>query len=241
MGIGGILKGLLPLAGPIGGIASSAIDMFSQQHANKSNADNVQKQMDFQRQMSNTAYQRGTKDMEAAGLNPALAYQQGGASSQPGATATVQPLAQNTASKFATALDTYQTIASGAAQRELLREQATAAGASARLSETQAAIGRPEAIAGRDEGYVSTRFRTLMAENFQRREAATNYPARFRADIANIGANTASLQAQAQRARSETTLNEQLFQNDFFRQKIAPYLNSTNAASTAARNLLRRF
>lgn len=62
------------------------------QEANAQNIALAQKQMDFQQYNSNTAYQRAVQDMRAAGLNPALAYQNGGASSPSGAAATVNPV-----------------------------------------------------------------------------------------------------------------------------------------------------
>lgn len=43
----------------------------------------------FQREMSNTAYQRGMADMRSAGLNPMLAARIGGASTPPGAAASI--------------------------------------------------------------------------------------------------------------------------------------------------------
>lgn len=42
------------------------------------------KAMNFSKEMSNTSYQRGMKDMRRAGLNPILAYKQGGASEPTG-------------------------------------------------------------------------------------------------------------------------------------------------------------
>jgi len=78
----GLLATLLP------GVATGLISGLGSYYGAKQQADAqrdvAQSQMDFQERMSNTAYQRVTADMKAAGINPMLAFSEGGASSPSG-------------------------------------------------------------------------------------------------------------------------------------------------------------
>ncbi|UYD39199.1 MAG: DNA pilot protein [Wigfec virus K19_141] len=65
-------------------------DARAQERANKENKLEAQINREFQERMSSTAYQRAMDDMKKSGLNPMLAYQQGGASVPSGSQATVQ-------------------------------------------------------------------------------------------------------------------------------------------------------
>ncbi len=84
---------MLPL---IGAAIAGGASLYGASRANKERRKESQRdrtfqreeagtQMAFQERMRNTSWQAGVEDMRAAGLNPALAYSQGGASSPSGA------------------------------------------------------------------------------------------------------------------------------------------------------------
>ena len=136
-----ITQGLGSLLGAGIGAASSLIGGQAQNAANAQLAAN---QMDFQERMRRTQYQTTVADLKAAGLNPMLAYTQGGAGTPQGATAQMgNPLGEagNSAKEGALAVAQYDNMRN---TNVLLEEQAEKTNADRHLSLDQAAYTRAQ-------------------------------------------------------------------------------------------------
>lgn len=70
---------------PISAAIIAGGTLIGQERANRQAKSSAREQMEFQRQMSNTAHQRQIADLKAAGLNPILSSKYGGASTPQGA------------------------------------------------------------------------------------------------------------------------------------------------------------
>ena len=75
----------------LGVLAAEAVTGALPEITRQWNSAEAQKERDWQTEMSNTAYQRSVADMKSAGINPILAYTQGGASSGIGAAGSATP------------------------------------------------------------------------------------------------------------------------------------------------------
>lgn len=124
-------------AAAIPSIAGGLLDMWGGERANAANAAQAEKNRQFQERLSSTSYQRGVDDLKKAGLNPALAYGHGGATTPTGSTAHME----NTLKGAGTNAKETATIL---ANIEALKAQASASRAQADKATEEAGLARIE-------------------------------------------------------------------------------------------------
>lgn len=195
--LGGVLSAINPVAAiaSLGSVANAGASVYSakkmqegQEGANAMNYQIAQEQMGFQERMSNSAYQRAMADMRKSGLNPILAYSQGGASTPIGASA--QMLNPNTGyaslpQAVSSAMSTAPALAKAFPEIEQIEANTDAAIQSAGLSRDQAEKVRWEVHRVYEEiKKVSAETEGIEADNVQRQLLADFYDSAEFAKIA---------------------------------------------------------
>lgn len=194
-----LFKGATKLAGLATGspwltAASTGLDWFaSSREAEKNRA--------FQAGMSNTSYQRAVLDMKAAGLNPALAYSQGGASVPSGAMADLPDIAgaplkaQQSAATAAQVSNTIQNTALQNAQAAQARASTAKTAMETNLlakgvpvADFQADITRGLTTSARDagrriEGNAQKAADKLVNRYYQNKDSLISAPSRIRSKL----------------------------------------------------------
>ncbi len=126
MGFGSFISDAFSGAGSA--LLGGALSLVGGERAREQTQSSTREQMDFQREMRSTAYQTAMQDMRKAGLNPMLAYQQGGAATPGGASYTAQDT-------LTPAVNTALSSRRGSAEQKIMRQQAKTAKEDTRLRE----------------------------------------------------------------------------------------------------------
>jgi len=127
-----ITKAISGISNPVSALITGGASLLGGAMSNSASAKSVSDQTSFQQYMSNTSYQRAVEDMKAAGLNPMLAYSQGGASTPSGSSYTASDV-------VTPAVHSAQAASKLSPEVDLIRSQAYASKASGASADAQAA------------------------------------------------------------------------------------------------------
>ena len=187
---GGALGGVL---GFIGQQQTNQKQWDIAQAANQASAEQAAKQMAFQERMRETQYQTAVKDMQKAGLNPMLAYQQGGAGTPSGAMGQVSTA--KVGNTIGSALQGYQSMAMNNADIDL--KDATTKGTTASTIKTEADTIKTAA----EIGYIleNTKLNTEQQRNLQ------EMLLKLQQEIKNLKATEGYTTAATAKTKAETS------------------------------------
>lgn len=228
----------------ITGAIAGGLNYLGQQNTNVANAQQAQKQMDFQEKMSNTSYQRGVADIRAAGLNPLLAYSNGGASTPGGATAEMGNSLGAGANSAFSAAQTIVQLQSAMAGIDKMQADTDVSEAQARFigAQTRTENNRPENV------FADTVFKRSSAgktdSESRGQELANQYLKESMSDRLreiSSGADLRRWQSQAEKYG----LSEKKGMSDFWNSAVghaSPYLRlgmeGVNSASSAISSIV---
>jgi len=203
---------MLPAA--IGGAA--LLGYKGAQETNAASAQAANAQIEFQREMSNTAFQRQVSDLKAAGINPMMATHLGGSSTPQGA----MPMFVNPGAAAASAGGAFGGALSSAAQAEKtgiesgILGQTGLAQARANLEKTVADIGftsQQTAKVVKDTELVAEQIATEKEKPAQVRAMVANLEATTKTEAfkqLNLDQQTKLLRAQTQMYMAKAQLDE---------------------------------
>lgn len=131
----------------LGGVAGALGSVTGGVLANSASAASVSQQENFQAQMADTTYQRTVADMEAAGLNPMLAYGNSLDATPGGASYTAQNVASGAVNSGVSAASVNADVSNTESQTDLNQAQLSKVAADTKASNASAAQANANAAA----------------------------------------------------------------------------------------------